>query len=95
MTPRLNAYLTLEREMRRLDEVDDPAAEAIRDALDPIWFLLDEDERDYLNRRRIVRGPVNCVRISLDETWFIDEPPLVDRTRTPPRVIASGDWEVT
>lgn len=37
--------------MLELDAENDPAAEELRDLMDPIWHALSEGERDYLNRR--------------------------------------------
>ncbi len=35
---RLGTYLALEREMLRLEESGSDLAEALRDAMDPIWY---------------------------------------------------------
>jgi hypothetical protein len=58
-SPRLMAYLALEQAMLVLDEVDDPLAEAVRDAMDPVWASLDVLERSDLNRRS---RPTQAVR---------------------------------
>ena len=57
MSARLDAYLDVERTMRALDDVGDPMADSLRDALDPIWYALTDDERAFLNRRAIAPGP--------------------------------------
>ncbi len=93
VTVRLDAYLDLERAMRALDEVGDPTAEALRDALDPIWYALTDDERAFLNRRDIAPGPVYRIRVALDSTLFaavpISSPPSTEPV-TPVRIV---DWE--
>ena len=48
---RLNAYLALETAMFELDGKDDPLAETLRVALDPIWHGLSHEERALLNAR--------------------------------------------
>jgi hypothetical protein len=40
MTLRLRRYLELERLMLVLDEEGDSAADALRDAMDPLWYSL-------------------------------------------------------
>jgi hypothetical protein len=49
---RLDAYLELERTMRELDDAGDSMAD-LRDALDPIWYGLTDEDRAFLNRRSI------------------------------------------
>jgi len=56
----LDAYLDLERTMVVLDDAGDPMADALRDALDPIWYALTDDDRAFLNRRSI--APTHRVR---------------------------------
>ena len=51
-SPFLGAYLHLEREMMSLDRRSDPAAERLRDFMDPLWHDLDDEDRDYLNSRQ-------------------------------------------
>ncbi len=55
MTPRLQTYLELERLMLMLDEYGDTTADAPRDAMDPIWYSLTDDERQVLDDRKISR----------------------------------------
>ena len=50
---RLGTYLILEREMLRLEESGSDLAEALRDAMDPIWYQLGPEERKFLNEREI------------------------------------------
>lgn len=55
MTRRLLIYLELERLTLILDEQSDSAADALRDAMDPIWYSLNAEERRILDERRIGR----------------------------------------
>lgn len=50
---RLEAYLSLERAMLRLDAAGDAFADVLRDSMDPLWFQLSPDDREFLDRRRI------------------------------------------
>jgi hypothetical protein len=75
MTPRLRTYLELERLMLILDEEGDPAAEALRDAMDPLWFSLSDEERRILDERTIGRiKSVEEIRVPADTRVF--GPPL-------------------
>lgn len=49
----MQAYLELERLMLSLDERDGVSSDAIRDAMDPIWYGLSDDEREVLDQRSI------------------------------------------
>ncbi len=59
MTPRLLAYLTLERAMLELDEQDDALADRLRDAMDPLWYALTEAEHAELDSRDFRATPVD------------------------------------
>jgi len=50
---RLEAYLSLERAMLQLDAAGDEFADALRDAMDPLWYELSDDDREFLNRRQV------------------------------------------
>lgn len=65
MSARLRTYLALERHMLALDEAGDPLADALRDAMDPIWYSLTDDEHQILNERTVVvaREPALAARI--------------------------------
>ncbi len=76
MSARLDAYLDVERNMLALDDVDDPMADALRDALDTIWYALTDEERTILNRREIAPGPVYAVRVAVDDSLFVEIPAL-------------------
>lgn len=51
MTPLLSLYLELERLMLVADTFDERSADALRDAMDPIWQALSDDERNLLDQR--------------------------------------------
>jgi hypothetical protein len=52
-SPRINAYLALERAMVDLDDAGDFAvADELRDRMDPVWWLLSEPERAALDARQ-------------------------------------------
>ena len=53
MTSQLRIYLELERLMLSLDETDAVSADAIRDAMDPIWYRLSDQERQVLDKRSV------------------------------------------
>jgi hypothetical protein len=50
---RLETYLALERQMLRLDAAGDGLADAVREAMDPVWYELDAEERAFLDGRQI------------------------------------------
>jgi hypothetical protein len=68
---RLDAYLTIERVMLELDARGDPAADAIRDIMDPIWYSLSPDELSFLDGRDITHR-LNPVTLSI-EGLFLPE----------------------
>lgn len=51
MRPYLEAYTLLERALLLLDEIDEKAADRIRDAMDPVWYSLTDDELALLRAR--------------------------------------------
>ena len=53
-TTLLDSYLTLEAAMIVLDDADDPAADTLRDALDPIWRKLSAEDRAFLSARGLL-----------------------------------------
>lgn len=91
MTPRLRKYLELERLMLVLDEEGDRAADVLRDAMDPIWYSLSNDERRILDARTIGRiRSLEEIRVPAGSRVFglpPDPPPLRPVPRTPIR-----DW---
>ena len=66
MTSRLRIYLELERLMSSLDETDVVSADAIRDAMDPIWYKLSDQERHVLDERSVgVITSLEGLRVSI------------------------------
>jgi len=90
---RLDAYLSIEATMMRLDDMDDPLADSLRDVLDPIHRALTKEERTVLN----ARGDLSTTISACDECGWIHEgehPPREhwrsweDRAREAERAIA-------
>jgi hypothetical protein len=52
MSP-LETYLTLERQMLQLDAAGDGQADAIREAMDPVWYERGPEDRVFLDARKI------------------------------------------
>lgn len=50
---KLDIYLFLEQNMLELDAVDDDFADLIRDAMDPIWRGLTDEEKHLLDNRNV------------------------------------------
>ena len=50
---RIEAYLSLERAMLQLDAAGDGFSDALREAMDPLWYELGDEDREFLNRRQI------------------------------------------
>jgi len=91
MTPQLRKYLELERLMLILDEDDDPAAESLRDAMDPIWYSLTDEERRFLDDRRIGRiRSLEEIRVPAGSHVFGDVPAPAERRPFPEKPI--GGW---
>lgn len=55
--PRLRIYLELEDAMQLAEAEEDPWADVLRDALDPIWRALSDEDRGSLNARGNVPAP--------------------------------------
>jgi hypothetical protein len=51
MTPLLREYLDLEFMMLALDGLDEGLADQVRDAMDPLWYQLSAQDREWLNTR--------------------------------------------
>lgn len=73
---RLEAYLALEREMLRLDDAGDALADSLRDAMDPLWYQLSDEDRAFLNARTIpvVAAELEPLRFRLDRIQPLSEP---------------------
>ena len=90
MTPRLRTYVELERLMLILDEDGNPvAADALRDAMDPLWYSLSDEERRVLDDRTIGRiRSIEEIRVPVSSQLFGPAPapprprPLPDQPLT-------------
>jgi hypothetical protein len=92
---RLESYLALERVMLQLDDAGDPTADHIRDAMDPLWHDLTEDERAEVNARGFIAAGEAVMKMPLGEGLFSAtvEPIAVEETlRTEPLVVFG--WEL-
>lgn len=84
MTPRLRKYLELERLMLILDEEGDRSADALRDAMDPIWYSLSDEERRILDERTIGRiKSVEEIRVPAGSRVFGPAPARTARRALP------------
>jgi hypothetical protein len=79
---RLETYLALERQMLQLDAAGDALADAVREAMDPLWYELGPEERAFLDGRTVPTRleelePLHgsLIRVEAPEA----EVPLVDR----------------
>ena len=97
-TARLDAYLTLERDMLEMDADGSPEAEELRDLMDPIWHALDDWERNYLNHRSdVALETLHPIRIPIGKEFYIDtkqkaavEPEMVSNRSVG---LVFKDWE--
>jgi hypothetical protein len=91
--PRLQAYVRLERAMLDLDAADDPLADALRDAMDPIWYALTEEERAVLDGRDIEQReqalPTVASRVEVVQTIGQTSPGL---RRVSLEIVPSTSW---
>jgi len=84
MTPRLRKYLELERLMLIMDEDGNQAADALRDAMDPIWYSLSGEERRILDQRNIGRiKSLEEIRVPAGSRVFGPAPPPAMRLALP------------
>jgi hypothetical protein len=89
--PRLAAYLGLEREMLALDAAGDPLADQLRDAMDPLWYALTDEEHARLDARLVMDVCSPAMTVPIGEGFFA--PPV----QTTPPTLKSGplfvqDW---
>jgi hypothetical protein len=91
MTPRLRKYLELERLMLVLDEDGDSGADALRDAMDPIWYSLNDEERRALDSRAMGRiTSIEGIRVPAADRVFDPAPAPSAGRAFPPGPI--DDW---
>lgn len=87
---RLSAYLALEREMLALDNVGDPVAETLREAMDALWYGLSDEEHALLDDRTVlcVSGPLLTIADGLFQAPT--EQPVLTVREGP---ISVADWQ--
>jgi hypothetical protein len=92
ISPRLKAYLALERQMLELGTAGDPVADLLREAMDPLWYGLTDEEHEILDARIISTASTSSLRSPVGSSLFLapPRPPNPRRRRDPVRV--SG-WE--
>lgn len=92
MTPRLRNYLELERLMLLVEGDNEPTAEALRDAMDPIWYSMTEDERRALDDRSVGRfASLEEIRVPADQVFGPPPDPVIRRSLPPGPI---RDWLV-
>lgn len=91
MTPRLRRYLELERLMLELDAAGDAVADVLRDAMDPIWYALSDEERRILDERTVGRiRSIEEIRVPAGRDVFGPAQSLAPQRRFPHGPI--GGW---
>ena len=90
-SPRLKAYLELERQMLALDEAGDPLADTFREVMDPLWYQLSDEEHAQLDARTIASVAGGPIRAPIGSELFLSppRPAQVTRLDSPIRV---DDW---
>lgn len=94
MISRLRTYLELEHLMLVLDEAGDAGAETLRDAMDPIWYSLTDEERRLLDDRRVGRiKSLEEIRVPAGGGVFCEAPAPAERRAFPQGPISG--WKLT
>ena len=88
---RLAAYLSLEREMLALDATGDPLADLLRDAMDPLWYGLTDEEHARLDARVIREAGRAAMTAPIGEALFT-EPTQVASLAPRSGPISATDW---
>lgn len=73
----MQVFLKLERVMMLLDAQDNPLADDLRDAMDPVWCALSDEQRRWLEERTI-QAPAGAHRPT--DLGFASPPPMQIRT---------------
>jgi hypothetical protein len=93
ISPRLAAYLGLEREMLALDLAGDPLADRLRDTMDPLWYGLTDEEHARLDARLVMDVCSPAVTLPIGDAFF--SPPLQSTPLTPrsgPLYVQDWGW---
>ena len=88
---RLRAYLEMERQMLALDRVGDPLADVLREAMDPLWYGLSDEEHSLLDARTISAGTGAALKAPVGSSLYLS-PPHVDRTERRTEPLRVADW---
>jgi hypothetical protein len=93
MTPLLSLYLGLERLMLVADTFDEHAADTLRDAMDPIWQSLSDEDRELLDRRVVnVIRDLEGLRVPVsDQLYYTADSLPLERRPIPQEPIK--DWQ--
>jgi hypothetical protein len=83
--------LVLERAMLELDEFDEESADRLRDMMDPIWYRLSAQDRDYLNSRDMEPALYSAAVRVHATTIFTEEPPASGTSESSGRRTLSWD----
>lgn len=89
---RLKAYLELERQMLTLDDAGDPLADVLREAMDPLWYGLSDEEHLLLNERTISIGSGVSLKTPVGSDLFL-APPIIKGLEERKDPLRSIDWE--
>jgi len=89
--PRLAAYLALERQMLALDAAGDPLADKLRDAMDPLWYALTDEEHRLLDARMVLYANGAAMTAPISEGFFT-QPLLAKPLRPTPGPLSGQDW---
>lgn len=93
MTTLLRTYLELERQMLLAEGIGERTADIIRDAMDPIWHALSDEDRAALDQREVefIRSQEG-LRVPLgDHIYYRDSGPPV-KSQIPKGPIK--DWHI-
>ncbi len=89
---RLRAYLELERQMLMLDDAGDPLADLLREAMDPLWYGLSDEEHSLLDARTISIGSGVSLKTPAGSDLFLSPPHITELVqRHDP--LRTTDWE--
>jgi hypothetical protein len=89
----LDLYLALERLMIELDQDENPAADDIRDLIDPIWFRLPPEDIARLDARGLVDPrALFPVQLPLPPAPELPTPTIADRKFNDTGWEPPADW---
>lgn len=78
--------------MLTLDDAGDPLADVLREAMDPLWYGLSDEEHSLLDARTISTGSDDSIKPPAGSGLFLTPPSKKERIqRSEP--LRSTDWE--